>query len=358
MKNYGSIFFMLLFVLLLLSCSTEELSNTQEINSKEYGEDVLEILLEMGYSKKDIENFDDYYIVEGDIIFYKNRDYKIKERKSSEKQRRYLEGYVNMNEVKVYINNELNSDWRQAVSEAIDRYNLIDANLTLILTPNESEAHIEIKYDTSISGGLGTWPYADGRPGDFIYINPDTNVCSLNPDTRRGIIQHELGHNLGLHHTNSDAGSQFPNTPYRDDNSIMNSGGHPNVCSSFSIGFSTGDDTALRILFPFLDAFTVNIYGPAKGNNSSTYTWGTSIQDNTGPFAQEGGDAPFTYVWRKSNDRGVTYTSSWGNNTASYTANLPYEQDLYIKVIVTDANGITAYEEHVTLNEGFFKPSL
>jgi len=83
----------------------------------------------------------------------------------------------------------------------------------------------------------------------------------------------------------------------------------------------------------------VNISGPAKGNNSGTYTW----------IAQASGAAPpYSYDWSESLD-GNNYNTFMGN-TASITAQLPLDNDLYLKVLVTSSDGQTATADFYTMN--------
>ncbi|MCF6341922.1 MAG: T9SS type A sorting domain-containing protein [Bacteroidales bacterium] len=71
---------------------------------------------------------------------------------------------------------------------------------------------------------------------------------------------------------------------------------------------------------------TVYISGPRQGNNSGTYTW-------TAHGSQ--GQPPYSYQWKFSLN-GVSYYNV--GTGSSITSQLPYDNDLYIKVILTDAN--------------------
>ncbi|HLP61694.1 MAG TPA: M12 family metallo-peptidase [Candidatus Deferrimicrobium sp.] len=88
---------------------------------------------------------------------------------------------------------------------------------------------------------------------------------------------------------------------------------------------------------------TVSISGPTKGYNSGTYTWCANVSGS-------GLQLPYTYDWRYSYD-GSSYTYSFGSSQCE-TAQLPLDRDLYLKVTVTDSNGIQAVDYHVTINMG------
>lgn len=90
---------------------------------------------------------------------------------------------------------------------------------------------------------------------------------------------------------------------------------------------------------PYNPPPSVNINGPSKGNNSGTYTW---------TAYGSGGQSPYTYLWKYSLD-GTNYNSTFGTGQ-SVTAQLPLDNDLYLKVIMTDDNQEQAIDYHVTLN--------
>lgn len=114
-----------------------------------------------------------------------------------------------------------------------------------------------------------------------------------------------------------------------------------------STGTSNSNDNARKLevegctvenFRPFDPPPSVNISGPATGNNSGTYTWTAS---------GSGGQTPYTYQW---------YFSLTGSNYfyvgtgSSVTAQLPLDSDLYIKVVLTDSNQEQATDYHYVFN--------
>ena len=95
--------------------------------------------------------------------------------------------------------------------------------------------------------------------------------------------------------------------------------------------------------------FTANIIGPIMANNTSYYTWSAIV--NGGDI----GVPPYTYLWKYNTNGSNTYTYTWAT-TQSNTAQMPDGQDLYLKLIVTDANGLTRTSFWETFNTGGFKP--
>jgi hypothetical protein len=69
----------------------------------------------------------------------------------------------------------------------------------------------------------------------------------LSADEKIWAITHELGHIVGLKHTNESAGTYIPGTPVSDPNSLMNS------TLTVVLGgnwFTQGDYTAIHTLYP------------------------------------------------------------------------------------------------------------
>ncbi|MFA0960231.1 M12 family metallopeptidase [Roseivirga sp. BDSF3-8] len=110
------------------------------------------------------------------------------------------------------------------------------------------------------------------------------------------------------------------------------------VFSAQRTALSAGDLEVTELMYD-CEPMSATISGPAKGDNSGTYTWSASVRKGT---------APFTYLWKYSYD-GISYNTTW-STSASNTTNLPLDRDLYLKLTVTDANGEVATTYHMTLN--------
>ncbi len=84
-----------------------------------------------------------------------------------------------------------------------------------------------------------------GNPGNFIQINAQQTSFQANKSDWTPAIIHELGHTLGLGHTN-EGGSIIPTTPSDERASIMRGGS----CNEPALGFTNYDHKALIYLYP------------------------------------------------------------------------------------------------------------
>ncbi|MCP4551978.1 MAG: T9SS type A sorting domain-containing protein [Bacteroidetes bacterium] len=91
-----------------------------------------------------------------------------------------------------------------------------------------------------------------------------------------------------------------------------------------------------RAFTPPLNAY---ISGPTKGNNSGTYTWYAVVSN---------GILPYSYLWEYSLD-GFNYTGTLGTSS-SVTAPLPLDNDLFLRLTVTSADGQTDVDFHSVIN--------
>ncbi len=112
-------------------------------------------------------------------------------------------------------------------------------------------------------------------------------------------------------------------------------------------GTSASNDVAKKIrttrytvenFRPYNPPFNVYISGPVKATNSGTYTWRAIVT---------GGSAS-SYLWKYSYD-GINYNGTFGT-TQSITASMPYNRDLFLKLIATSTAGTQDIDYHVTIN--------
>lgn len=360
MKKAAKINFLgcLTFMCLILSCTSDteisdlendkltEISNEYKIDQND---PTYKYILYLGFSTNEIIDKGTYYLVSGDIHFGKDENYNVPPK--SETRQRQHPNSVTISNIRIYLNPSMNSSWRQASIDAISRWNSLNASLNLTTTTSLANAHIEILYDTSDPDlsldpnmfGLGDWPSTSGLPGDKIWINPDFNssyYCgkSITQAMRISNVQHELGHNLGLTHTNqSSFGSLIPGTPSNDSQSVMNGGA---ACTIDN--FSSNDVKAIKYLFPVV-TISAGISGPAKAGNYGTYTWTAVVYNGSGPY---------TYTWYYNYDNGSSYNGPWFTGK-SITVSMPLDFNLGLKVIVKNSSGVTvATTTRFILNTG------
>lgn len=274
-------FFPLLATLVITGCGDDidPISTNSNPNS-----DDLSIITELGFDTTNIKASETAYIVEGDILLEKKllsgylNDPQLKTR-----QAQYSEiiGLVKSTDINVKIDASVpEGDWRDATSEALTHWNSVD-NSCLHFDLVESNHDILIVGSNLGDGlcGVGSWPY-NGYPGDTVRINTPW-YSSLSTDRKVFLIAHELGHSIGLRHTNwysnnEATGIRIPGTPNTgsnpDPNSIMNA----NTCGMpwENNGFSDYDEIAIRYLYPVSNY----IYGIGNFENGQLFNSNATYQ--------------------------------------------------------------------------------
>lgn len=259
----------LLLLSVILSCeNNDSLQNESQksiLKTTKSGNLVINELLKKGFKKDDIVESKDFFIVEGDILFSKD----INDYPQSDLTARHNYGPHLVSAERRIITVKIDSSiptaassWREAIKFAMDRWNEINNNSIGFILSTENTADISIFSDENnplgpTTGGVAFGPSSDGKAGSLIALNIDIPV---NLATKATIVAHELGHAIGLGHTDSINGIAIPNLPASDPNSIMNSGGHDGWK-----GFSTYDKQAINYLYPPLPCNT-RLIGPAENS--------------------------------------------------------------------------------------------
>ncbi|MBQ4819597.1 M57 family metalloprotease [Aquimarina sp. MMG016] len=288
-KRIKNVFLLTLFFSFLIGCTKDDYIVENENLIQD--DAVLETIKSWGFTDDEIEDQGTYYLVDGDMVFYKNKKYN-SPINSNTKQRQHPNS-VTISTIDVYINPGMNFAWRAASEDAIDRWNAVNSSLQFIITTSVINADIRIMYDSQDPGmtlapnvfGRGEFPTSNGLPGARIWVNPDFNACGfpITQDMRISNVQHELGHNVGLTHTNQSFGNLIPGTPTTDSQSVMNGG---QACSIDD--FSTGDINAIAYLFPPVSAILSGV-SPICNNTAVTYNLtgaGSTVNWITSPNLQ------------------------------------------------------------------------
>lgn len=252
-------------VLFLFSCQdTDEVFIPQDSSINQDQSLVIAKLVAMGYDREMIKEYDDFFLVGGDMLFSKNiEDYSTNTKPFSKQATKGgNNNLLSLREtnVSVYIDPSIPSsgtdNWRNAINSAINDWNGVFNSSIFFNLSSNSNADITIKSD---AGGLSNLTVAaaflpvGGKSGSTIIINLDFNGGNpVSESSKRYNMAHELGHTIGFWHTNWDTlqegmGNTIPGTPTQDINSVMNGG---TAFFTWS-GFSTYDVVAAQYLFPY-----------------------------------------------------------------------------------------------------------
>jgi hypothetical protein len=154
--------------------------------------------------------------------------------------------------INIYAESSVSSEWLAALDQAIANWNNTGSYITMkrvsastttttsgtsgkgngkknnggTTTTTTSIPTYNVKvtsyYDASTSTVAWAYmPYYDGTPGNEVSIN--TYYSYLSAAYKIFTLTHELGHNIGLTHTDGAYGNLIPGTPEVDPNSVMNS---------------------------------------------------------------------------------------------------------------------------------------
>ncbi|GAA3916611.1 hypothetical protein GO495_19660 [Chitinophaga oryziterrae] len=279
------IFYVVLLITLAIGCSKNKDADKVTGTEQTPGDPVLKRILKEGYTQKEIVELKDRYIVQGDIIFFKGvKDYQ--EGPTTEQARSpYLIAPAYRN-ISIYLNAGSFSSINLStiLDNVIAAYNAVGSGIQMTRTYTASAADITVVQNsgigTSVCGQSG-FPYATGKAFNTVYISENTlltySITSTSQLTL--LVAHELGHCLGLRHTNwqpqgESAAIPIPSTPSSDGASVMNG----STCGNTWSGFSAYDQIALKSLYP------VTLGGSNVLNPGDQLTQGQLIRSTDGRF--------------------------------------------------------------------------
>lgn len=211
------------------------------------------LLEELGYPRAAVEVFPDGFVVEDDIFIPKaDLDRPGALAKKAHRQIATVDA-ANADEIRIRIHPSI-SAWSRDVQQAVNFWNSVQS--AVFLNVVASGGDIIVTADTAsilpsshmnlasnVCGRAG-FP-SGGDPFRYVSMNMDQGILVNDRRERIGNIAHEIGHTLGLAHTNSSDGTLISGTP-ASDNSIMNG----SSCGVLDDNLSDWDRKALLILYP------------------------------------------------------------------------------------------------------------
>lgn len=253
MKTMNRILFLLFFTA-LLSCQHENvLENTP--TDAQIPEKDIELIRQAGLDVSTIIDKGDYYLVEGDIMFFKEDlkpDNSIELRQGYLQASRLLSLEVAKN-IEVAMNPSITNVHRQAIREAMNAWNNIsNCCVKFIEIPYKdfrlgTDKFIHVNYNDNMDETGQTTLPTYHKPPPAILVK-----SQIHPNEMRSVMVHEFGHALGLKHTHSNLASndnygiRIPGTPQIDEASVMSYNHNDDIFP----GFSTYDLIAIRYLYP------------------------------------------------------------------------------------------------------------
>lgn len=287
----------LIVLFVLLSCKKS--SQDTIANDKTWvTQESLNYLTTNGFDVKHIEITADKVVIEGDIVIERSdliervKTYNEAGKKLQTSQRRtaFSVNDDRINGIGIYIEPTVPSVWIDALEYAISEYGLTANNggrlrFIRIFEPADADIVVGIYY-AAFSNVIAQAivPTSLGLPGNRIEINTFYQYNNnITYSQMRFAMIHEIGHTIGLHHTDDMNQILISGTPTTDGASYMNS-----VVANYN-GFSLGDKQALVSLYPLpvQPSQSPKIFGPSQISSSQT---GYFV------FSQHG-TASTTYEW-------------------------------------------------------------
>lgn len=345
---YFSVLFALLTILSSCNKDAEEVVVNNRQSDLEYAKSVI---ASIGFDTSTVYLKDDFYFIEDCITIHKD-SIKLYDKRTKQNYNRYIVSRARTT-ITIGVDGTVpqSTNWRQAAKDAVSLYNSLNLGLEFIYSENYPNIRIKmgVRPDTYICA-TGEFPASNGAPGSTITINSDffVNIHTyLTLSQKTFLLVHEIGHNLGLHHTDLPAGGDvihYPGTPSSDGMSVMQSA----TCGYSWNGFSQGDVTMLYGLWPSKALTKYQTLSITKHNSI--------IANSTVTFrAHDGGEYDFNILrvaeakWEWYYDKNVSVSYNSNKSEIYVKFNEVSQQPFTLRVA-----GKTASGEWTDFSPGFY----
>jgi len=394
MKNKKLLLAFAAFIMLLSTNSCKKSQNNQTTLDKEKSSTgVLSYIKSLGYRDSEIKDIGKDYVVDGDILFSKDTVVKTKTNSSSKLgvNQYGAQNYLGINtNVTLRVDPSMNV-YANEINSAIAQWNNVpNCRVKFFIYNGTGSYNVSISNNNLGSGvcGMSYFPM-NGQPGSNVFINIGV-VASLPSSQIQSVIIHELGHAIGLRHTNwidnqepgsgvaADNGAKFYATNIlgtptgNDPASIMNGA----TCGAAATVLSAYDKIAVQFIYPQNppvagtspvfryhninngDHFYTTNYGELGDGNNNVY-----IFEGIGFFAytsQVAGSVP-VYRYNNTNNGDHFYSRSSttpGNYHFELIAFYAYASALNGSVPVYRYNNTSNGDHFYTKNQNEFFQSM
>jgi hypothetical protein len=167
--------------------------------------------------------------------------------KKAQQQSSGLISSANIGNITLRVDASVPSNWLPYIDRAITHYQEL-SNSTAIRISRVTTGGMILLSWTNIGNPqtcMNAGSPSSGNPGSFININSGSVEFLANPALWTPVIIHEIGHTLGLMHTD-EMHTYIPTTPGLQSSSLMQSG----TCSYPALGLTHFDHKALIYLYP------------------------------------------------------------------------------------------------------------
>lgn len=244
-----------LFVGSIYSCSKDKnVAETPTPNQEELSASTLSKIKAQGFSTENARKIEGGYLVEGDILL---TDENLNEKSTSPnlliakaEQYRTTNLVTSLPQVITISVSNLPQVYHDATNIMISRYNALGLSLTFQLATTGTTGKIKIVgFNEGPSGGFITlgsagFPTSTGKPFNQIRMNTNPAAYGTNPNLNylASVIQHEVGHCIGLRHTD------YMNRAYSCGSAGAGNEGQAGVGAIHIPGTPTGPDSGSFML--------------------------------------------------------------------------------------------------------------